>query len=495
MLRLVFALLAIVVLTNNTHVRAAEQVYFCHRSVNTTSTEAQKEFDRGLTFFYAFNRQAAMGAFREATSRDPNFALAWWGVALALGPNYNVMMSSEDMAAATTAILKAKSLEATASPVDQSLIDALALRYRIGGDQRQLSIPYAMAMQKVAAANPDDADIQAIYLESMLDLFQLHGEVKSLLTWAAAAKIAVSDASHWPTHIGVLHYFIHLTEPDTGSMAIQAANTLGAYNFAPQASHLTHMPSHVYVYIGRWSDVAALNQRAVQMDITQAKEARTDPSHLDYFFHNLDFWYGAAIMSGNEVSAREAAATRRRYNQDAQWILEARLGAIEKAASLSKEVHAAARINSMPAGAILAYGLIAADSRQTRDTERVLATLRKSDSETSRLATAILQGRMAELSGKEPEARRFYTRAAALQDKLEFESAPPWYFYPRELLAGMELHAGNAAGAAVTAEAELLVHPNSVPALNLLQEAYTDLGNTEKAESVKRLLRDLSTAP
>ena len=453
MLPAVYFFVALVFVASLTPASGAEQAYyFTHRDVGTSSQEAQDQFDRGLTFYYAFNRQAAAAAFRKAAALDPTLALAWWGVALALGPNINIAMSKDDMTDAVQAINKAKALTSAANTEDTALIDALASRYRIGGDQRQLAIPYAKAMQKVAVAYPDDSDVQAVYLESILDMLELHGAVRGLPTWATMASTANADMNRWPAHIGILHYFIHLTEPDTTPIATQVANELAGISFAPQASHLTHMPSHVYVYIGQWVKVAALNRRAVQMDTAQAKEADIDPSHLDYFFHNLDFWYGGAVMSGNESSARDAVAARSKYSQDAQWVLETRFGATDKALSLIKETRASSRLDAMPAGVLLAYGIAMSHATENSAEQPVLRSLRsKKNSETNRLALMILQGRIAEATSNDAQASDLYNQAAKLQDSMDFEAAPPWYFYPRELLARMELRDGQAAAAARTA--------------------------------------------
>ena len=100
------------------------------RKVTTGSPEAQRYFDQGLAFMYAFNHDEAIRAFRRAGELDPKCAMAFWGVAIANGPHINNPVVPEDRAkAAWKALGQAKALAPGASPVEQSLIQALAARY------------------------------------------------------------------------------------------------------------------------------------------------------------------------------------------------------------------------------------------------------------------------------------------------------------------------------------------------------------------------------
>src|SRR5215510_2582544 len=99
-----------------------------HRTV-TANEQAQKYFDQGLRFIYGFNHDEAERAFREAARLDPNCAMAWWGVAYALGPNYNLPMAPEQNAQALEAVHKAQSLRSAASDVERAYITGIAARY------------------------------------------------------------------------------------------------------------------------------------------------------------------------------------------------------------------------------------------------------------------------------------------------------------------------------------------------------------------------------
>lgn len=464
-----------------------EGYYFVHHLVSTSQPAAQADFDRGLTFLYAFNRQASEAAFRAAAAADPKLAMAWWGVAMALGPNINVGMSEDDMTSAVRAAQKAKALEASASPEERGLIEAVALRYAAGRNEKDLAAPYARAMRVVAKNYPDDPDVQALYLEGALDALTFKSSAWGLPDADAMENVARADVQRWADHIGLLHYFIHWTEPDTSALAVRVADRLADFNLAPQASHLTHMPSHVYVYVGEWAKVAALNRKAVEMDMAQAKAAAIKPEQLDYYFHNLDFWLGGAVMSGNEVSARAAAAVAVRDNPDASWIVEARLGHYDQALKLLDAAGASKRLSNAAFRTVMYYGLVCAASRRLAEAQRAVTEIsRRFHSAVARLGSDIVSGRLNEANGDVPKARGLYAAAAKLQDNMNLEDAPPWYYAPRELLAEMDLRDGDASAAAIAAEADLKQHPHGVPALSLLATAYSDLGRVDDAARVRQ---------
>lgn len=471
---------------------AEDSYVFAHYSVTTQNPSAQQAFDRGLTFIYAFNRQAAESAFRKAADLDPSLAMAWWGVALSLGPNINIVMSQSDLRSARDAIGKAKALESHASPEERELIDALDVRYQ-NDNQDRAAIPYAAAMEKVAKDYPNDPDVEALYLESRMDDLFFNSATAKWTQWSHVRFRAGADVTRWPEHIGVLHYFIHITEPDTSALAFHAADTLAADKFAPQASHLTHMPSHVYVHAGEWSKVEQLNREAVRMDLTQAKEAGKEPSTLDYFFHNLSFWYGSAIMAGDATGALAAAAAWLPYNKDAQWVTESRLGQTSAAVHDMEASGISGRLTGARLPILVAYGVTSAESGKLSDAQRVADQIhgKKNLGRVGTVAYDMVAGRIAEANGQRDDAEALYSAAAQLQDQEDFEDAPPWNYYPRELLADLQLRSGDPVAAKESATADLLQHPKSSPAMQLLARANTALRRLSDAGRVRLELLSL----
>src|SRR3954451_19536325 len=100
-----------------------------HHPVTTSVPEAQQFFDQGLRLIYAFNHDEAARSFQRAAELDPKLAIAHWGIAEAIGPNYNDPASDDRFAKAHTTIQKAVDLSASASPSEKAYIQAMALRF------------------------------------------------------------------------------------------------------------------------------------------------------------------------------------------------------------------------------------------------------------------------------------------------------------------------------------------------------------------------------
>jgi tetratricopeptide (TPR) repeat protein len=86
-----------------------------HHPVSTHNRLAQRFFDQGLTLLFGFNHEEAVRSFKRAAELDPKLAIAYWGIALALGPNYNMPSDPEMAKAAYEAAQKARSLASQAS--------------------------------------------------------------------------------------------------------------------------------------------------------------------------------------------------------------------------------------------------------------------------------------------------------------------------------------------------------------------------------------------
>ena len=143
------------------------------RTVSTNSVEAQAYFDRGLILCWGFNHDEAVLAFEEAIRLDPDCAMAWWGLAYALGPNINLPLTDEGMARrAHQAAQKALELADTASPVERALIEAMAQRFAEDppAARSALDDAYARAMRNAWEQYPDDPEVGVIYADALMNL-------------------------------------------------------------------------------------------------------------------------------------------------------------------------------------------------------------------------------------------------------------------------------------------------------------------------------------
>ncbi|HSD27053.1 MAG TPA: tetratricopeptide repeat protein, partial [Vicinamibacteria bacterium] len=257
--------------TNDAAVPLFEGLGGLSRKVSTISPETQRYFDQGLAFLYAFNHDEAIRAFRRAAELDPKCAMAFWGVAVANGPHINNPLVPEDRAkAAWDALGRARALVDGASPVEKALIEALASRYAWPQppDRKPLEQGYADAMRAVWKAFPKDADVGALFAESLADL-------RPWDLWTSDGKpqpgtedlIATlqSVLSLEPKHPLANHLLIHAVEasphPEKADAAADALRDL-----QPGLGHLVHMPSHIDVRRGRWQQAIDANAKAIEAD-------------------------------------------------------------------------------------------------------------------------------------------------------------------------------------------------------------------------------------
>ena len=133
---------------------------------------AQGYFDQGLRLTFAFNHEEAINSFKEALRHDPDCAMCYWGVALALGPNINLPMELSLEPVAYQNVQKARELSQNASKAERAYIEALSVRYapESGGDRSMRDRAYAEAMRKVWQQHPKDPDAGTLFAESLMDL-------------------------------------------------------------------------------------------------------------------------------------------------------------------------------------------------------------------------------------------------------------------------------------------------------------------------------------
>lgn len=285
-----------------------------HRGVTTSSKEAQAYFDQGLRLNYAFNHDEAARSFARAAQLDPGCASCFWGVALTLGPNYNVPMLADRAPLTWTALTKAKELAPRATPVEQALIEALSKRYK-GPEplappaMQPFNEAYAAAMRQVARKFPTDDDVQLLFAEAMMNvnpwkLWTLDGKPNPgteeiVTTLETVLKRNVK-------HPGANHYYIHTIEASTQpEKAIPSADRLAG--LMPGAGHLVHMPAHIYQRVGRYADASASNRKAVEVDKKYLANTTPPGYYPMYIGHNYGFLAYSASMEGRSAEALQAS--------------------------------------------------------------------------------------------------------------------------------------------------------------------------------------------
>ncbi len=295
-----------------------------HRPTDTPSPPAQIWFDRGMVWSYAFNHEEAIRCFERALQLDPDFALARWGIAYAVGPNYNKAWDAFDPTDLSTSLARARTeLERAttgrASTLERDLISALHKRFPTADPEDSEALTaghaaYADAMTALAAAYPDDIDVQTLAADALLNVTAWAlwdgrtGEPAPGSRVVEAKQIldaALATASG-RQHPGVLHLYIHAMEMSTTpQVALPAADLLRG--LVPDAGHLQHMASHIDVLCGDYRNSVTANLAAVQADRKfVAREGALNFYSL-YRAHDLHFVVYSAMFEGSSRIALAAA--------------------------------------------------------------------------------------------------------------------------------------------------------------------------------------------
>jgi tetratricopeptide (TPR) repeat protein len=520
------------------------------KKISTHSDSAQRYFDQGVRLLYGFNHMEAMLAFREAARLDPRCAICWWGVAQSYGPDINQEMDRQRWETARDAILLAQRLRGGASPWEGAYINAAYDRFVPTPDWRDTAevrrvrrhedSVYANNMRALATRYHDDPDAITWYAESLLDLSPWnqwsHDGSQPLPGTMDAVNALKFVIDHWPDHPGGNHFYIHAVEAsDHPGDATASADRLAA--LMPGASHIVHMPSHVYLRTGRMIEAARANVAAVKADTNYLFVEKRLPlgRYPRYFAHNLEFLWAGAGMSAQWALSRRAAV-----NQAAEWpadsakqypntqhflttplVVAVRFGdwaTARDAPPPPAELRFARGVWHYAHGfALLRLHAAAAARGDLAELHRLIA-ISTTDSVPSqsinsgrsllRLASATLAGEI--LAGENNPAALDSLRAAALiQDALRYDEPPPFYFPVRHSLGRVLLQFGRAKEAECVYLADLKLplpadcgfvpptpHPNPVNLWSYkgLELAYRAQGRSEDARRAEAAFVAAATA-
>jgi tetratricopeptide (TPR) repeat protein len=491
-----------------------------HHAVTTKSEPAQRFFDQALTLSYAFNHKEAERSFREAARLDPDCAMAYWGIALVLGPNINSAMDVAEIPNAYTAIQKAVALSSKVGENEQAFIEALSKRYAPEpvADRKPLDEAYAGAMREVAQRYPDDADAAALFAEALMDLhpwdfWEIDGTPKS---WTPEIVSTLETGlQKWPLHPGLNHFYIHAVEAsqDPGR-ATGSADLLRS--LVPGAGHLVHMPSHIYLRTGRYHEAVIANEEAVQADsgyVTQCHAQGMYP--VVYVPHNHHFLSAAATFAGNSEKALYAAR-HMAMHQDQKLIREPGYGTLQhyttiplyamaKFGKWEQILQTAAPDSDLiyPAGVWhFARGMAFTRTGQLEHAARELNAVKTIAADTllkhvtiwdintthdlMQIAREMLAGELAAKRGQFDQAIAHLQNAVRLEDRLTYDEPPPWYTPSRHNLGAILLEAGRAAQAQKVYEEDLKKYPENGWSLWGLQQSLIAQGKKDEAEDMRR---------
>jgi tetratricopeptide (TPR) repeat protein len=470
-----------------------------HREISTSSAEAQAFFDQGLMLAYAFGRPEAVSSFRTAVERDPECAICSWGEAWALGPYINSEMDDGPAAEAYAAIQRALEHIDGATEAEEALIEAMATRYAEdpeSADRKKLDRTYADAMRAVAERFPDDQDIGALFGEALMVLYPWdlypNGQERPETTEAVQVLEGVLDRNL--EHGGACHLYIHAVEASTEPGRAEACADVLA-GAIPGGSHIHHMPSHIYMRIGRYEDSVRANQDAWLRD----QMAERGEAVAIYPGHNLHMLWFAAWMDGQSAVALQAA---RDMERTGHWAFGIRPLTLARFGRWDEVLETEKPDDSLHEGMWhfargLAYLRTGDDARAARALKRLDKITAKTDPADTffdgtddgpidflRIAQGMLAAEIAAADGDFDEAIDLLKEVAATEDLLEYSEPEIWPIPARQVLGAIYLEAGMLDDAQRVYEEELDKHPGNGWSLFGLAQVLREKGEDELAEEV-----------
>ena len=510
------------------------------RSVTTASPDAQRWFDRGFAWSYSFNHEEGVRCFERASECDPTCAMAFWGIAYAVGPNYNKAWNLFDKDDLQSSIRKAndalncaaKSAD-KASPIEQALVKALAARFpasnSIPDDMKPLNHAYADAMRPVYQAHSNDVDIAALFAESLVcisprGLWSLEtGTPTGDHTVEAQKVIELAMAQpNGRNNPALCHLYIHLMEMSPyPEIALPAADRLRT--LVPDGSHLLHMPTHLDMAVGDYRSAIRSNEEAIVADNKYFARESGSGLYVAYRVHNICAKLYAALISGQFREAITAADTLEEVVDSkvlsisspplADWTesflgnrahVLVRFGRWDDILRLQlptdRALYCATTANILYARAIAlgVLGRISEAEATQKEFEEARAAVPRSrfnslpcrEASVLEVASTMLYGELEYRKGNHEAAFASLRKAAELEDALPYSDPPPWMQPVRHALGGLLLEQNRVIEAEAVYKEDLgiakdfprrMARLNNVWSLHGLHECLVRSGKVDEA--------------
>jgi tetratricopeptide (TPR) repeat protein len=490
--------------------------------VSSKSDSARIYFNQGINMYYAFHIIESRASFDKATRFDPNCAMAWWGKALAYGPNINdfgYQRPSEAFPSAT----KANALKADATAVEKALIEAIAIRYVAdsAADQGKLNALYRNAMKAVYRKYPNDENVTTLYADALMLMhpWDLYDHDFTAKPWTAEIVSVLKHALRLNAkQPGANHYFIHAVEASAKPGDAMASATFLS-NAMPHVSHLTHMPSHIYIRTGLYDKGVNVNDRGLAgyKKYLDYFPATTENIAL-YALHNMHMKINCAQMAGNYGIA--AAASKDLQEQIPGFYLQipGALGNYVQYLHRTdiftwlrfgkwKEILSDPVADTLKFTAVLqhfARGMAYANIQKIVEAEKELAIMQNKMTEASLkepftpfnavydaalVGESILAGTIAENKSDISRAIILFTQAVKDEDRLIYNEPRDWLLPARQYLGAALIKSGNYKQAVEVFNKDLQINPNNGWSLTGLETCYRRLKNKVGLSAVQKQLK------
>lgn len=485
--------------------------------ISTEKELAQTFFNQGLKLTYAFNHAEAHRSFMEASRLDPGSAMTYWGQAYTLGPNINDPLPDDERKQSyNEALAKAVKLASKSSLKEQALIEALRSRYSedISADIEILNMEYMNAMAKVVEKFPEDADVQVLFAAAVMNTvpwnyWDADGNPSPNIPEAKASLEKAMEIN--PDHPGAHHYYIHMVELPQPDLAVPSADRLGG--LMPAAGHIVHMPSHIYIRVGRYKDAVETNQKAILADedyISQCYSQGLYP--LGYYPHNIHFlWSAASLLGDSQVAIDAAKKTAEKvptgqlvdlpflqdfastpllaYTRFGKWndILtipapSADIKHLNLMRHYARGIAFVRKGNSKEAQEELeAIGEIKKDP----ELKDLVATAHNDSESIANIAYSVVAGELAALNGDLAKATEHLEKAVSLEDELTYTEPAAWHIPTRQNLGAVLMKDKKYAKAEIIYKEDLDVLRQNGWSLIGLYHSLKAQGKMEEANAIK----------
>lgn len=491
--------------------------------VETDNPEAQKYFNQGLLLAFGFNHAEAARSFYYATKLDPECAMCYWGYAYVLGPNYNAGMEDDNYQRAYEAIQKAKKAGST-SQKEMALIHAMEKRYAAEPveDRSSLDEAYTKAMKEVHQKYPDDENIAAIYAESIMnqhpwDLFDKQGNPKKWTPEIIGLLENILEKN--PRHPGANHFYIHAVEASNTPERANASAKAFDEGLVSGSGHLVHMPSHVYIRTGEYHKGTLANIRAVEADSIYVTQCHAQGAYpLAYYPHNYHFLAATATLEGNSEWAMIAANKLSQYvhpdlMQEPGWgtlqhyysiplYVQVKLGQWDKLINSEFKTY---NLPYLQAVKHYAKGMAFMANNDLKAAKEHLSKLEElakdksleevtiwdinSVSTLMQIASRVLKAEILANEEKHNESIALLKEAVEIEDSLNYDEPPDWFFSVRHHLGAVQIEAGKYQNAIATYEQDLKKLPKNGWAQHGLRLAYEYLNDDKNVRKTDELIK------
>ena len=462
-----------------------------HYSISTADDSAQYYFDQGLSLYYGYHLKESLASFREAAVKDSNCAMAYWGQALAMGPNYNNSYYYKEPAQVLPVLGQMRQLSDRASAKERDLIVALAEKYSedtTDSRRPELNRAYSEHMKALISKYPGDLDIKALYIDGMMvehawDMWDPQGKPKAWTPELVSYCKAILAMN--PDHPAALHYHIHLLEASRHPEEIlTSADKLK--DLMPGVAHMVHMASHSYQRNGlfekgvRVNDSANAAQVRYQEAAPQVRIARLVNHYyaVEAFCAMSGGMYKKAMESGGQCEQIvTSGASSALPVLDLQYLYtfpvfaQIRMGKwqaiLDRPAPDERWVYARLLSDFARGIAFVRTGKLSAaqvslDSLRQRLKDPVLAVVRLPENapvEGASVASGILEGELLFALGKTEDAIAVYSSAIGREDGMTYMEPKDWVLPARQFFGARLLEVGRAADAEKVYREDLVHNP------------------------------------